>query len=49
MKLIDISTPKHPNSFAMVDDDDFEKINQWKFSRANCSTGLIIDRAKKDE
>lgn len=31
MKLIDISTPKHPNTFAMVDDEDFEAINQWKW------------------
>ena len=27
MKLIDISTPKHPNTFAMVDDEDFERIS----------------------
>lgn len=32
MKLIDISTPLHPGVFAMVDDADFEALNQWKWS-----------------
>lgn len=32
MKLIDISTPKHPNTFTMVDDSDFDWLNQWKWS-----------------
>lgn len=31
MKLIDISSPKHPNTFTMVDDEDFESLNQWKW------------------
>ena len=31
MKLIDCSTPKHPNAFAMVDDADFDRLNQWKW------------------
>lgn len=29
MKLIDISTPRYPATFAMVDDDDFDFLNQW--------------------
>lgn len=32
MKLIDISTKSHPNVFAMVDDDDFDHLSQWKWS-----------------
>ncbi len=32
MKLIDISTPKHPDTFAMVDDADFDWLNRWKWS-----------------
>ncbi len=31
MKLIDVSTRKHPNTFAQVDDADFEWLNQWKW------------------
>ncbi len=33
MKLIDISTKKHPNIFAMVDDEDFDFLNQWKWHK----------------
>lgn len=32
MKLIDVSTPRHKAMFAMVDDADFEALNQWKWS-----------------
>lgn len=32
MKLIDISTPSYSNVFAMVDDEDFDELNQWKWS-----------------
>lgn len=37
MKLIDISTPNHPGTFAMVDDADFDHLNQrkWCLSRPN--------------
>lgn len=31
MKKIDISTPKYPNMFALVDDADYEFLNQWKW------------------
>lgn len=31
MKKIDISTPKYPNQFTIVDDEDFEWLNQWKW------------------
>lgn len=31
MKKIDISTPKYPNTFTLVDDKDFEWLNQWKW------------------
>lgn len=32
MKPIDISTPKYPNTFTMVDDADFDWLNQWKWN-----------------
>ena len=31
MKKINISTKKHTNMFVMVDDEDFEYFNQWKW------------------
>jgi hypothetical protein len=31
LKLIDISTRKYPDTFAIVDDADFEHLNQWKW------------------
>lgn len=31
MKLIDLSTKTYPNTFAMVDDEDFDFLNQWKW------------------
>ena len=35
MKLIDCSTPKFPNHFVMVDDADFDWLNQWKWHIEN--------------
>ena len=32
MKLIDVSTPSYPGTYAMVDDADFDVLNQWKWS-----------------
>ncbi len=47
MKLIDISTPKYPNTFTMVDDEDFEWLSKWKWhlSRPN---GYVVRKQKKN-
>lgn len=49
MKLIDVSTKRHPNVFAMVDDDDFDRVNQWKWSATRASRGpnLYARRAER--
>lgn len=31
MKHIDVSTPKYPNKFALVDNKDYKWLNQWKW------------------
>lgn len=46
MKKIDISTNKHPNTFVMVDDEDFEWLNQWKW---NLSTSGYARRTQHIE
>ncbi len=45
MKLIDCSTPKHPNTFTMVDDEDFEWLNQWKWGVGACKGKLRVSRS----
>jgi len=40
MKKIDISTPTYSNTFALVDDADFEWLNQWKWHPH--STGQLL-------
>ncbi len=44
MKLIDISTPKYPNTFAMVDDEDFDFLNQWKWHPHKSNTQVYARR-----
>lgn len=44
MRLIDISTPKHPNTFTMVDDEDFDWVNQWKWHGKAGQWGIYAGR-----
>jgi len=51
MKKIDISTLKHPNTFAIVDDEDFEYLNQWKWrvQKTKRKHGVSIAVTRTDE
>lgn len=44
MKQIDISTPKHPNTFAIVDNEDFDYLNQWKWYSIPKNNSLYVVR-----
>ncbi len=44
MKQIDISTPMHPNTFTLVDDEDFEWLNQWNWSALGLGYGGFVAR-----
>jgi len=46
MKKINISTPKYPNIFTLVDDKDFEYLNQWKWHKM--SNGYSARAIQKD-
>ncbi len=48
MKQIDISTPKYPKTFTLVDDADFEWLNQWKWCIVTGRTGIkYVTRTKQ--
>ena len=49
MRLIDISTPKFPNTFAMVDDEDFDFLNQWKWHPHKDHKWIYATRKKHKE
>lgn len=42
MKIIDVSTPKFPNTFAMVDDEDFDRINAHEWTAFQCRPGATL-------
>ena len=44
MKHINISTKTYPNMFAMVDDEDFEWLNQWKWRAGKDSNTFYASR-----
>ena len=46
MKQIDISTPTYPNIFALVDDEDYERVNQIKWHPKANKNGTLYAMAK---
>jgi hypothetical protein len=47
MKYIDISTKKHPNTFALVDDSDFCRLNQYKWHMLKVRNSNYVSRKNK--
>ncbi|HXE49531.1 MAG TPA: AP2 domain-containing protein [Ramlibacter sp.] len=47
MRLIDISTKKHPKTFCIVDDSDYEFLSQWKWSAEQAKNKIYAVRSNK--
>jgi len=46
MKKIDISTKKHPDTFALVDDEDYGRLNQRKWCVTICNNKKYVARGE---
>ena len=44
MKIIDVSSKKYPNLFTLVDDEDYEYLNQWKWRVKKTRCGYYVRR-----
>lgn len=47
MKKIDISTKTYPNKYTLVDDEDFDWINQWKWYFSQGYARRMISKPKE--
>lgn len=47
MKKIDVSTPRYPNVFAIVDDEDFIYLNEWNWNIN--SRGYAVRKFRNNE
>ena len=48
MKKIDTSTKTHPNRFTLVDDEDFNWLNQWKWRTEFARGKKYVCRSKRE-
>lgn len=46
MKQIDISTPKFPNTYAVVDDEDYAKLSRYKWCVTICNNKKYVSRGE---
>ncbi len=50
MRLIDVSTLKHPNTFCKVSDEDFENLKLWRwYAWGNRQNALYVLRAYRED
>ena len=47
MKKIDVSTTKHPNTFCVLDDDDYEWAKHFKWTAEKARNTIYVCRAEK--
>jgi hypothetical protein len=47
MKRLDISSPKHPNTFTLLDDEDHEWAKHFKWTAEKARNTLYVRRAQK--
>ena len=49
MKKINISTPTYPDIFAIVDDEDYDFLNQWKWYPAKRKWTSYVHRKEGEK
>ena len=47
MKQIDISTLKYPNTFTLVDDEDYQELNRHRWIPTKRASGVYVSRQEK--
>ena len=47
MKKLNVSTPKYPNTYALVDYDDYNRLNKYKWSACFQGSSIYVTRSTK--